>query len=323
MKRFLALASTMLFLLTVCFGQPGPEQKVRWTSFVPTKEPFAAEVPVPLDIHASDDDSQRFYSGKINGTYFFVFSEKVGKKVTSRAALQFAHSYQAEARAETFGVVKADRFEFKDDEGYFHVVLYFVSNQRDYLMHCLSRVEKDSLITRFYRSLRIFDQKQTNSTDASEEPEASATDPQPSGPVQMVAPGNSTDPGLGSGSGSGSSRGAGSGSGAGTGNGNGGGVGAGSTPSPTVPSSPLKILAKGPAGYTDMARIYNIQGVVRMRVTFTANGSIGSVVPISFLPFGLTKNAIKAAKAMRFQPRTVNGIPVSVAKIVEYSFSIY
>jgi TonB family protein len=63
--------------------------------------------------------------------------------------------------------------------------------------------------------------------------------------------------------------------------------------------------------------------VVRLRVTFLASGQIGSVSPVSGLSYGLTEQAIAAAKQIRFEPAKVNGVPQTVTKQIEYSFSIY
>ncbi|MGI8789102.1 MAG: energy transducer TonB [Pyrinomonadaceae bacterium] len=118
------------------------------------------------------------------------------------------------------------------------------------------------------------------------------------------------------------------GQGVGSGSGNGIGSGSGNTnqakpPTPTNQTSALKILSKPRANYTDLARFYQITGTVPLRVTFLASGEIGSVEAIRKLPFGLTANAIAAARAIRFEPAMQDGNAYNVTKIVEYSFTIY
>ncbi|MCU0239662.1 MAG: energy transducer TonB [Pyrinomonadaceae bacterium] len=83
------------------------------------------------------------------------------------------------------------------------------------------------------------------------------------------------------------------------------------------------ILSKPQANYTDQARQNHIEGVVRLRVIFNANGSIGSITPVSGLPYGLTEQAIVAARNIKFTPKMVNDIPQTVVKTVEFRFSIY
>ncbi|CAN5722228.1 hypothetical protein BH24ACI2_BH24ACI2_14790 [soil metagenome] len=85
----------------------------------------------------------------------------------------------------------------------------------------------------------------------------------------------------------------------------------------------IKIIIKPRASYTDAARKANVQGAVRLRVTFLANGGIGSISTVSTLPYGLTEQAIAAASKMFFIPARKNEKPYSVVKTVEYHFSIY
>lgn len=132
--------------------------------------------------------------------------------------------------------------------------------------------------------------------------------------------------GQGSGSGSGAGSGSGSGYGSGVGNGNGSGTGDGDGgPPPAVAkvTSPLRIISKQKAQYTDAARTNNVQGTVTLRVTFLASGGIGSIVTIKGLPHGLTEQAIAAARAIRFEPEKVNGQARTTTRPVSFTFNIY
>ncbi len=84
-----------------------------------------------------------------------------------------------------------------------------------------------------------------------------------------------------------------------------------------------KILSKPKAIYTPDARENGIKGTVRVKVTLLASGQIGPVTPVTRLPFGLTEEAIKAARNLRFEPRTIDGVPQSVVVTVDYRFDIY
>jgi protein TonB len=128
--------------------------------------------------------------------------------------------------------------------------------------------------------------------------------------------------GVGSGDGSGSGSGLGSGNGSGTGRGN-QGDDDGPPPRPTGVTQPLKILSKPRPGYTDAARQNNVQGTVILRVTFLPSGQIGSISAVKGLPYGLTEQAIAAARQMRFEPAKRDGIGQAVTRQVEYTFSIY
>ncbi len=142
--------------------------------------------------------------------------------------------------------------------------------------------------------------------------------------------------GTGQGNGQGTGLGNGNGSGAGNGDGNGNGDGKGDgdnnrTPPdvkipPVKPAGPtvgVKIIAKPRANYTDAARQNQVQGKVVLRVTFSANGSIGAISVISGLGNGLTEQAIAAARGIKFEPAQKAGQAVSVTKPVEYTFTIY
>lgn len=92
---------------------------------------------------------------------------------------------------------------------------------------------------------------------------------------------------------------------------------------PTPQSRPLRIIYKPSPAYTDLARFYEINGVVKVQVTFLADGTVGSVVPLTKLPFGLTRSAVTAARQFRFEPQLVDGKPVTVARQIFFSFSVY
>lgn len=88
-------------------------------------------------------------------------------------------------------------------------------------------------------------------------------------------------------------------------------------------TEPMIIAFKPRASYTEAARQTNVQGAVTVRVTFLANGGIGSISVVSGLPYGLTEEAVKAASRIVFIPQTAKGKPISITKQVQYSFSIY
>lgn len=88
-------------------------------------------------------------------------------------------------------------------------------------------------------------------------------------------------------------------------------------------TSPLKVLSKKKAVFTDEARSNGIQGNVTLRVTFLASGKIGGITTVKGLPYGLTETAIAAAREIKFEPEMVNGIPRTTSRPVTFSFNIY
>jgi hypothetical protein len=90
-----------------------------------------------------------------------------------------------------------------------------------------------------------------------------------------------------------------------------------------VPDTPVKLLYHPQAAYTDSARQNQVQGKIRLEVEFLDTGEIGSIRPLNRLEFGLTEQAISAARRIRFTPATAAGTAVTVKKVVEYNFSLY
>jgi TonB family protein len=114
-------------------------------------------------------------------------------------------------------------------------------------------------------------------------------------------------------------------SGSGVGSGSGFGVGSKSSPKTydSTDTKPLNILFKPRPRYTETARQNGIEGTVTLRILFLDSGQIGTVTPVSALPYGLTEQAIAAAKQMRFEPQIKNGRAFTVIKLVQFSFTIY
>ena len=87
--------------------------------------------------------------------------------------------------------------------------------------------------------------------------------------------------------------------------------------------TPLKILTKPRPSYTDKARQAGISGTVTLCVLFGANGKISNVLALNGLGYGLDEEAVQATRRITFQPQTENGKPVSVVKMVAFTFTIY
>ena len=87
--------------------------------------------------------------------------------------------------------------------------------------------------------------------------------------------------------------------------------------------SKLKVNEMPPVSYSDRARQAGEQGEITLLVEFRSDGSIGHILPVKTLMYGLTEQAVAAAKKLRFEPVTKNGEPISVIKLVSYRFSIY
>lgn len=88
-------------------------------------------------------------------------------------------------------------------------------------------------------------------------------------------------------------------------------------------NSTFKILTKPRALYTDSARQAGVQGTITLAVVFTSDAKISHVIVLKGLGNGLNENALRAARNITFAPETENGKPISVVKMLQFSFSIY
>lgn len=87
--------------------------------------------------------------------------------------------------------------------------------------------------------------------------------------------------------------------------------------------TPLKIISKPLAVYTDRARSAGVSGLIRLRVGFSADGEVKHILIIKPLGYGLDEQAVRAARGIKFEPAIKDGKPISQVKVVEYSFAIY
>ena len=86
---------------------------------------------------------------------------------------------------------------------------------------------------------------------------------------------------------------------------------------------PLNILSKPKPSYTDSARQAGVQGTITLAVLFSADGKTKIILPLKPLSNGLTEEAVKAALQIQFSPPTKDGKPISVVKMLQYTFSLY
>jgi TonB family protein len=85
------------------------------------------------------------------------------------------------------------------------------------------------------------------------------------------------------------------------------------------PTITFKVKAK----YTEIARLNKVQGTVALNVVFSREGNLTDIKVIRSVPDGLTRKAIEAAQAIRFEPASRDGKPISVRGNLEYTFNLY
>src|SRR2546423_10069724 len=84
-----------------------------------------------------------------------------------------------------------------------------------------------------------------------------------------------------------------------------------------------RVLEKPEPTYTESARKFGIQGTVVLRAVFSKNGEVTNLHVAGKLPHGLTQQAIKAARAIRFTPAMKDGQLVSMWMELQYNFNLY
>ncbi len=87
--------------------------------------------------------------------------------------------------------------------------------------------------------------------------------------------------------------------------------------------STFKIITKPRASYTDSARQAGVQGTITIAAVFTSDAKISHVVVLKGLGHGLNEQALKATRSITFEPERENGKPISIVKMLQYSFTIY
>ncbi|MGI8470142.1 MAG: energy transducer TonB [Pyrinomonadaceae bacterium] len=310
MKRFCLIISFIFITSVLAFAQT--ENAESWKVITPSAEEFSAEFPVSpeaTDFDESDksENNSRRYKAESGGTYFFIFSDAADKPVQSKTVMDFAARFQAGASLPA-GDFQSRKFAFKGADGYHHTILAVKTPTRIYIFQTTSHQDDNPQVERFFAGVK-FDKQITDADGA-------RPTKNKKGGKSNIMPRVMNPVGLGSGIGRGT--------GNGTGNGNGENrVASPNSQPPQTQTVPLKLLSNPRANYTDLARFYQITGSVRLRVTFSANGKIGAVSPMSSLPFGLLDEAMNAARNIEFTPAMKDGKPYEIAKVVEYSFTIY
>jgi TonB family protein len=84
-----------------------------------------------------------------------------------------------------------------------------------------------------------------------------------------------------------------------------------------------RLLSRPEPAYPRRARRADVQGTVVLRVVLAASGRVEKIAVLKGLPEGVTEEAIKAARQIRFVPAERDGRKVSQSAIIEYNFNLY
>lgn len=81
-----------------------------------------------------------------------------------------------------------------------------------------------------------------------------------------------------------------------------------------------RILSRAEPQYSETARRAGVSGMVILRAVLSSDGTVKHILVIRGLPYGLTQEAIQAARKIKFVPATKDGKPVSQFIQIEYGF---
>lgn len=84
-----------------------------------------------------------------------------------------------------------------------------------------------------------------------------------------------------------------------------------------------RLLSKPEPAYPRRARRSHVQGTVVLRLVLAATGKVEKVTVIKGLPEGVTEEAIKAAREIKFEPAERDGRKVSQSVIIVYNFNVH
>ncbi len=93
-------------------------------------------------------------------------------------------------------------------------------------------------------------------------------------------------------------------------------------PTPPIPMTAVKILAKPTPLYTPEARSKKIEGEVVLKVIFQATGNVQVLTVVKGLGFGLDESAQNAARRIQFEPAKQGGQPIDFAAVVHINFQL-
>jgi TonB family protein len=84
-----------------------------------------------------------------------------------------------------------------------------------------------------------------------------------------------------------------------------------------------RVLSKPEPTYTQAAKQAKVSGRIVLMGVFSAEGTVRHLLVLQGLPYGMTEEALKAARRIKFVPATIDGKPVSTFIQLQYQFNLY
>jgi len=302
MKKLL-LITTLIFVTAICtLAQTKTHSE--WKTFSLVNKEFSLEIPIAPTMRGFSEKSVR-YAVVADDAYFFVFSDSAKSSPQTKLVQEIIKTHKAVGSRSAVGGAVGEKFVFADADGFYQTILVVQTKGGSYVFQTLSETENNPSVERFFASIQFNEMvgEESSSPNNADENVSAPNSPE-SNPKESFASGSGKGNGAGEGNGSGELKKA-------------------IPPAVTNQTAALKILSQPRTRYTDLARSYEISGTIQLRVTFLASGEIGAIEAVKKLPFGLSVEAVNAARRIRFEPELKDGKAYTVTKLVEYSFSIY
>ena len=301
-KTTLILLFITIFSLSV-FSQT--EDKTNWEKFAPNAEDFSLELPkLPKQSAKSVTDkyNSRDYRVASGETFYLISSHKNINDSPYKILYDFAAKNAVKILSNENERSDGEFVSFYDTEGFYQTILVVKTRRRFYIFHTLTEIENNSDIKRFFDSIKISSDSSTS--DFTKEKGEFLSNIQPATQKNNSSQ-ISQNLALQNGDSENKSN------------------EISNQNEQKVETKKYKILFKPRANYTDLASYYRLTGTVTLRVTFLSNGKIGKISVANKLPFGITNEAIKAARSIRFEPESINGIPQTVIVHIVYNYTIF
>ena len=275
-------------------GQESPQQTDVWKAFSPNLDEFSIKLPVEMKLEGkADAKSTRTYRAIYAENYYYVFSDTYKDRTCAKFVDYFAKANGKDTSVEKTTETRYEA-QFVDGDAFYHRIVALRSISRVFIAQTVSEKDHDPNALRFLESFSL-GRTEDVPIDVPMTPQAVIVTKSGGGISESKQGANQN------------------------------GIFAQPSPAavPVGETRPLRILSKPKAIFTDFARFYMAEGFVQLRITFLSTGNIGSVTVTKKMPFGLTSQAIAAAKQVTFEPALANGTPVSVSKTFQYQFTIY
>ncbi len=289
-------AANLVFVIAVLALCAGAQGLSEWKKFSPESEEFSVEFPaLPKQSDQNGTPRRSTYWADDERTRIFIASDPLSSPTTVDQCLRVLGKFQSADI--DLGSLKAKKFT-KTDADFQYSAIAVSTEVRAYLFFIVAPAGNAEKPDRFLSSIRIEPKPKSSETTvettvrAETDPSTATVWPVAKTPAERRFPDNASLP-------------------------------VDPMARPETDTAGLRILSSPRPGYNDVARLFMIEGEISVRVTFNADGTIGSVTTLSKLPFGLTESAIGAARSIKFVPARRDKKPYAVSKMIVYSFTLY